>query len=136
MNNYKEIYFHNVYEVVLNSQTTFNFSLANLSKHTLFSQPFSIITASNPNNIVLNLEENRLRNKLLYSKLYNEYDIHFAKGCYKEHCEKGFLVLDIPLAKSLALGRVFKQFAIFYCDTKQLRYITCEKEKVIVERKL
>jgi len=128
-----EIYFRNRYEVELSDATTFTFSLQTLETDPFFSRPFAIITAGNPKNIDLSIEENSARNALLYSEL-NSNDVLNAKGCYLEHCEEGYLIYDLPLDTALALGRKYEQVAIFYNDTKRLMYVDCYDEGIISER--
>jgi len=72
----------------------------------------------------------------LYNALYSkEYEILKATGCLDGHCETGFLIYDISLDEALKLGRLYEQYAIFFNDTKYLKYILCESEEVVVEIK-
>ncbi len=136
MDEYAPIYAQNIYTVMLSSTESFTFSLQHITPHILFNTPFSIITAWNPNNTELSIEENHLRNQELYSSLHSSYELFEAKGCFEEHCEDGYLIVGIDLDDAIALGRKYEQFAIFYNDTTSLRYIACEDEHVIVERRV
>ena len=132
---YKEIYTHNRYEIILPDTTSFYFSLHHLPQHSIFTRPFAIVTAFNPQNKVLSKDENMYRDRELYSKLYS-YETLKATGCYEEHSEPGYLVFDISLESAIALGREFEQFAIFYYDRSCLMYLGCEKRSVIVSKKI
>ena len=132
---YAEIYLKNVYEIDLPSSDTFLFSLDTLIYDTFFLTPFAIITAWNPDNIELSEEVNRKKNVQLCKEL-NSYRTLEARGCYKEHCEAGYLVFEISLQEVLRIGRHFRQYAIFYNDSKNLMYVECESGKVIVSRKI
>jgi len=129
-----EIYFRNIYEVELPDTTaTFTFSLQTYQPNIFFEKPFAIITAGNPNNMELSMDDNRERNAKLYSELNSKHVLN-AKGCYLEHCEEGYLVYDLTLNEALVLGRKYEQVAIFYNDTKALMYVDCVEEIVISER--
>ena len=130
-----EIYFRNIYEVELSSNTVFTFSLQNYKPNSFFKNSFAIVTAGNPNNTDLTSEENSKRNAVLYSELNSTHVLN-AKGCYLDHCEESYLVYDLSLNEALLLGRKHEQVAIFYNDTKRLIYIDCENERVISERKV
>ncbi len=135
MTDYREIYLHNIYEVVLSRTSTFSFSLQKLHYHNIFDRPFGIITASNPNNILLSDDENSQRNQQLYKDL-NAYETLEAQGCYKGHCEKGYLVFEIGLDTALVLGRRYDQYAVFYSDGDCLKYMECATKKVIIKKKI
>ena len=134
MPDYSEIYFHNRYEIDLGNATTFSFSFQDLTEHPIFDRPFSIITAFNPENKTYSRHENRLRNQKLYNELNSKYELLKVTGCYKEHCEESFLIFDISLSESRALGLKYAQYAIFYNGVDLLQYIECENESVIVEK--
>ena len=135
MTDYREIYLHNIYEVVISPTSTFSFSLQELHYHTIFDRSFSIITASNANNILLSDDENSQRNQKLYKDL-NSYETLEAKGCYQGHCEMGYLVFEMDLDVALALGQHYDQYAIFYSDGSCLKYVACDTQKVIIEKKI
>ena len=132
---YTEIYLKNVYEIDRPSSVTFSFSLDTLAANALFLTPFAIITAWNPDNIELSAEVNRKNDAQLYKELYS-YRTLEARGCYEDHCEAGYLVFDMDLKEALRLGQKYKQYAIFYNDSKKLMYVECESAKVIVSRKI
>jgi len=134
MTDYREIYLHNVYEVTLSETSTFSFSLQKLYYHQIFERAFAIITASNPKNMLLSDDENLQRNQQLYKDL-NSYETLQARGCYQDHCEMGYLVFEIDLDVAIALGRKHDQYAIFYSDGSCLKYVECDTQKVIVEKK-
>lgn len=137
MSRYKEIYRRNIYEINCSFYHIFTFSLIHLTHHPIFDQPFAILTAYNPQNRVLSLFENRERHKKLLSILErNKYLFCNAEGCYSEHCEKGFIVFNMTLDEALSMARHFDQYALFYNDTKRVKYIACEDSSVIVERSL
>ncbi len=135
MPGYREIYLHNIYEIELDDGSHFTFSLKNFQDNIFFNQFFAIITAHNPMNHSLSVDENTTLNKKLYSELYKTYRLLPTEGCYKGHCEAGYLVLDINLKEALKIGRNYQQYAIFYNTKHELKYVECENEKVIVARK-
>lgn len=135
MRDYREIYLHNRYEVSLSSTSSFTFSLEKLSYHTIFDRDFAIITAYNPKNVRLSDDANSQRDQQLYNDLYSAETL-LAVGCYEGHCEKGYLIFEIDLEKALALGRKYEQYAIFYCDRSCLKYVECDTQKVIVEKRI
>ena len=100
----EEIYFKNIYEVVLSSDQLLLFSLENLSNNDFFDRSFAIVTASNPLNVSLLPSENESRNALLYSELNSNSVLH-ARGCHENHCEDGYLIFDITLSDALLLGQ-------------------------------
>ena len=134
---YKDLYFRNRYEVERPSFSfSFNFSLEYFTDSAFFDRPFSIITASNPQNKILSLEENQQRDRLLYSALYSKgYKLLRATGSLDDYSEEGYLIYDISLSDGLNIALEYDQYAIFYNDTKSLQYIECKTKKVIVERK-
>jgi len=134
MPDYAKIYFHNRYEVVIASDTIFPFSLQHFNDDPFFDRPFGIVTAFNPYNKTLSIQENLLRNRLLYSELNSKFELLEAKGCLNEHCEEGYLIYDITLSELIKIGRSYEQFAIFYNTTTKLEYIECKSKKVIVEK--
>ena len=129
----EEIYFKNIYEVVLSSDQLLSFSLENFTDNCFFDRPFAIITASNPRNVVLKVSENKSRNVLLYSEL-NSNSVLNARGCHEDHCEDGYLILGLTLVDALLLGQKYEQMAIFYNDSKKLMYVDCKNGEVMVER--
>ena len=133
---YKSIYFRNRYEVERPYSSPFIFSLEHLTDSTFFDRPFSIITAYNPQNTILSRAQNQERNQQLYSSLYSKgYEILEARGCLERHCEAGYLIYDISISEALELALMYDQYAIFYNDTKCLKYVACESEEVIVEKR-
>ncbi len=129
----EEIYFKNIYEVVLSSDQLLLFSLENFSNNHFFDRSFAIVTASNPLNVSLPSNDNERRNALLYSEL-NSKNVLAARGCYENHCEDGYLIFDITLSDALLLGQKYEQVAVFYNDSKRLMYVDCKNAKVMVER--
>ncbi|MEE8588591.1 MAG: DUF3293 domain-containing protein [Sulfurimonadaceae bacterium] len=134
MPDYAKIYFHNSYEIALSSNTTYTFSLQHFKDNPLFDRPFAIITAFNPHNNTMSYQENLSRNQKLYNELNSKYELLEAKGCYEGHCEEGYLIFDISLSEAVELGRRYEQFTIFYNSVTALKYISCEDERIIVEK--
>ena len=133
---YKDLYFRNHYEVERPSSCSFHFYLEHFTDNAFFDRSFSIITASNPQNQILSLEENQQRDRLLYSTLYSKgYELLRATGSLDDHSEEGYLVYDISLSDAIKIALEYDQYAIFYNDTKSLQYRECKTKKVIVERK-
>ena len=130
MSDFEAIYRKNVYTVET-SATPFTFSLDTFKYSPFFDRPFGIITAWNPDNKNLTSTENIQRNLKLYSDLHS-YETLVAVGCYKEHCESGYLVFGVSLDDLIALGQQYNQFAVFFSDGKYLKYVRCEDSKEVV----
>lgn len=135
MTDYSEIYLRNSYKVELSPQKSFTFSLVDFKDHGFFDRPFAIVTASNPKNRRLTPEENRERNRILYNELVVSHEVLPAEGCYRGHCEEGYLIYMITLAEAISLGSKYGQYAIFYNSGKELFYISCDEKRVIAEKK-
>ena len=142
MSDYYEIYLRNSYKVEFSAYRSFTFSLIDFEDHPFFdngesftTSPIAVSgTASDPGNQPLSAEENRARNRQLYNELNSSYMLLPAQGCYKEHCEEGYLVYAITLEEALKRGREHGQFAVFYNSGKELLYIKCEDKSVIVKK--
>lgn len=109
------------------------FGLENTIDKKYFEKPFAIITAWNPMNKQLLAEENSMLNKQLEDELkVLKYDYEFTIGGLDNHVEESFVIYDIDREKALLLGKKYKQYSIFYNDTKKLEYIECANAKILV----
>ena len=78
---------------------------------------FAIITAWNPMNNMMPLEENRSRNRELEDILKEQKYVYYPSlGTCEHHVEESFTIEQIPQADAVALGKRFGQHAIVFCD--------------------
>ena len=85
---------------------------------------FAIITAWNPMNGKLPVEENKGRNNELEAVL-KEQNLHYypSIGICGDHSEESFTVENISKDDAVSLGKRFGQHAIVYCDEEGLRFL-------------
>lgn len=89
---------------------------------------FAIITASNPNGVVLPRRDNHLlRLKLVRTLRYTHVRCQGLWGVSPDlsHAEYSFVV-RCSLAKALWLGRCFEQIAIYWFDGNRLWLVYCQ----------
>jgi hypothetical protein len=125
-----QIYRKNEFLLPDNNQDLW-FSLEQPLKKSYYEKKFAILTAWNPNNRPTSDAENIEANNLLKEEL-NAYEVVDSMGRYENHQEASYLVYDIPLEKVLSLGTKYKQYSIFYNDTKQLSYFECSTKEILV----
>ena len=132
----KDIYDNTHFRISHNAEEI-DFTIVTLPSHEPFDAPFAILTAWNPNNQPLNLEENTLRNEALFEKLL-EYGYPFdeALGYLDEHSEESYCIYGIGFEEAIELAKIFEQYAIFYSSTKFVGYYECETGVAITERAL
>jgi len=94
---------------------------------------FAIITAHNPQNLVLNKFLNFIRNTELEGLIkVLGYDYMTSIGELFDYNEKSFIVYDISLKDALDIARQFDQESIFYNSTKEISIVKCDtKEKIL-----
>lgn len=129
-----EIYKENEFLLKTNKEELW-FSITNPLDQVYYSRIFAILTAWNPNNKPTTDTENSTTNKMLKADL-SKYEILDSIGKYNDHQEASYLVYDISLKDSLALGLKYKQYSIFYNDTNELSYIECSTQRALVSQKL
>ena len=89
----------------------------------LKKKQFAIITAWNPNNRELTLEENRLRNNKLEEMIHVRAYIYYPSiGATADHSEESFTVENISEADAVFLGSSFEQSAILFNDARGPRF--------------
>lgn len=101
--------------------------LLTLKVHEL-PETFTIITAFNPMDVLLLLEENLQRNKNLFHTLSNlTKDIIPIVGSSPDylHQEASYLV-NITLRQALNIGKNYKQRAVFWIEQNNLQIVECE----------
>jgi len=87
---------------------------------------FAIITAWNPMNEKLGLDENRRRNEELQRHLRRtDYVFYPSRGVLGDHCEESFTVENMPESEALRLGSLFEQYAVVVQDAVGCRLIRC-----------
>ena len=90
----------------------------------LKKKQFAIITAWNPLNKTLTLEENRLSNNELQQLLTNHgYTYYPSTGTIGDHTEESYTIENISEEEAIQLGRKFDQYAILYNDPTGPRFI-------------
>lgn len=103
----------------------------------LITQPLSpklslaIISAHNPMGEVLSPCQNRLRDRLLLSRIqaFNRpYRSLIGASNDLSYMEKSWAVFFIDQEDALALGREFNQLAIYYVDEGHLSLLSCFEE--------
>lgn len=87
---------------------------------------FAVLTAWNPMNKKLALEENRRRNEELLRELRcTPYVFYPSRGALGHHFEESFTVEDMPESEALRLGSLFEQYAVVVADAEGCRLIRC-----------
>ncbi len=91
-----------------------------------FQAPWGIVTAWNPDNKVLPLEENIQRNRDLDAMLRGAlYTLTHGVGGNDNHFEDSFLIENISFDETMRYGNVFGQYAIYWCDGTHSGYYLC-----------
>jgi hypothetical protein len=132
----KEIYDNTHFRISHNLEEI-DFTIDTLPAYAPFNAPFAILTAWNPNNQPLSLEENTIRNEQLFEKLL-EYGHPFdeALGYLDDHSEESYCIYDITFEEAIELAKAEEQYAIFYCSSTHVGYYECETGVAITERAL
>lgn len=111
------------------------FSISKPLNQVHYERSFAILTAWNPNNIPTTATENATVNLKLKAYL-SKYEVLDSIGKYNNHQEDSFLVYDISLENTLALGVKYNQYSTFYNDTNKLSYIECSTKRVLISKNL
>lgn len=132
----KAIYDQTHFRISHNSEEV-DFTIDTLPSFAPFNEPFAILTAWNPNNQPLSLEENTQRNEQLFETLLERgYGFDEALGYLDEHSEESYCIYGIKFEEAIELARAFEQYAIFYRSTTRVGYYECADGKAITERAL
>lgn len=92
----------------------------------LKDRTFAILTAWNPMNKKLGLEENRCRNEELQRQLRRtNYVFYPSRGFLGDYYEESFTVENMPESEALRLGSLFEQYAVVVQDAGGCRLIRC-----------
>ncbi len=106
--------------VYFTANTAVNFEI-------LKQKQFAIITAWNPQNKALSVEENILLNKRLEDKLSKSDWVYYPSvGRLGDHSEESFTVEDISKEDATQLGLDFDQNAILFNDKEDVKFIFME----------
>lgn len=92
---------------------------------------FAIITAHNPEGMILSPSQNRLLDKKLQNELMHLGVLHreiMGASVDLSHMEKSWAVA-VERKVGIAIGLKFKQNAIYYVETDKLRLIPCLFQK-------
>lgn len=132
----KDIYDNTHFRISHNGEEI-DFTIDTLLAYAPFDVPFAILTAWNPNNQPLSLEENTARNEALFEKLL-EYGYPFdeALGYLEEHSEESYCIYEITFEEAIGLAKAFEQYAIFYRSPTHVGYYECATSEAITERAL
>lgn len=132
----KDIYDNTHFRISHNAEEI-DFTIDTLPAYEHFNVPFAILTAWNPNNQPLSLEENTARNEALFEKLL-EYGHPFdeALGYLDEHSEESYCIYDITFEKAIELAKSFEQYAIFYRRNNAVGCYEVETSHIVTERSL
>jgi len=110
------------------------FSIEEQINKKYFEIPFAIITAWNPMNESFSKDANIWLNNKLEEKLRAlKYAYDKSIGECDGHSEESFIVYRISKKDALKLGREFKQYSIFYNGTRNLEYIECETDNILLK---
>lgn len=97
----------------------------------LKDRAFAILTAWNPMNKKLGLDENRLRNENLQGYLRRTHYVFYpSRGVLGDHYEESFTVENMPESEALRLGTLFEQYAVVVQDAGGCRLIRCPVQGV------
>lgn len=132
----KDIY-DNTHFIISHNTEEIDFTIDTLPSYAPFDAPFAILTAWNPNNQPLSLEENTARNEQLFEKLL-EYGHPFdeALGYLDNHSEESYCIYEITFKEAIELAKAEEQYAIFYRSSTHVGYYECETGVAITERAL
>ena len=114
-----------------------DFTIDTLPSYPPLDVPFAILTAWNPNNQSLSLEENNRRNTKLFALLLdNNYRLDEALGYLDEHSEESYCIYEITFEEAIKLGKAFEQYAIFYRSSTHVGFYECATSEAITQRVL
>jgi hypothetical protein len=132
----KEIYDLTHFRITHNGDVS-DFTIDTLPSSTPFDQSFAILTAWNPNNQPLSLEENTRRNEHLFETLLESgYLFDEALGYLDEHSEESYCIYGIGFKEAIDLAKQYDQYAIFYRSLNSVGYYECANAKAITQRDL
>lgn len=112
-----------------------DFTIDTLPSDAPLDKAFAILTAWNPNNQPLSLEENTVRNTQLFALLLDRgYAFDEALGYLDEHSEESYCIYGITFDEAIDLGKMFDQYAIFYRSIESVGYYACASGNAITQR--
>lgn len=130
----KDIYDQTHFSITHNSNII-DFTIDTLPSDAPLDKTFAILTAWNPNNQPLSLEENTVRNTQLFALLLQRsYAFDEALGYLDEHSEESYCIYGIDFEEAIDLGRMFDQYAIFYRSMESVGYYECASGDTITKR--
>jgi len=97
-------------------------------------RPFAIVTAYNPQDLILNEFLNFIRNTELEGVLKSfKYDYMTSIGELFDYSERSFIIYDILKDEALNIAKKFDQDSIFYNSGKEITITKCEnKEDILI----
>jgi hypothetical protein len=132
----KDIYDQTHFSITHKSKII-DFTIDTLLSDAPLDKAFAILTAWNPNNQPLSLEENTVRNTQLFALLLKrDYAFDEALGYLDEHSEESYCIYGIDFEETIDLGKMFDQYAIFYRSVESVGYYECTSGNSITQRDL
>jgi hypothetical protein len=132
----KDIYDQTHFSITHNSDII-DFTIDTLPSDAPLDKAFAILTAWNPNNQPLSLEENTVRNTQLFALLLDRgYAFDEALGYLDQHSEESYCIYGITFDEAIDLGKMFDQYAIFYRSSQCVGYYACASGNAITQRGL
>lgn len=132
----KAIYDQTHFRITHNSEAI-DFTIDTLSSTSVLAHPFAILTAWNPNNQPLSLEENTQRNEQLFETLLERgYLFDEALGYLEDHSEESYCIYGVTFEEAIELGSMYDQYAIFYRSATHVGYYECSTKAAITARSL
>lgn len=130
----KDIYDQTHFSITHKSKII-DFTIDTLPSDAPLDKVFAILTAWNPNNQPLSLEENTVRNTQLFALLLErDYEFDEALGYLDEHSEESYCIYGIDFEEAIDLGKMFDQYAVFYRSMESVGYYECASGDAITQR--
>jgi len=100
----------------------------------LLKRPFAIITAHNPQDIILNDFLNFIKNTELEGVIKTlGYEYMTSIGELFDYSEESFIVYDIDKNEALRIGNMFDQESIFYNSGSEISITNCKTKEDILK---
>ena len=121
---------------IINGGKEFDFTIDSLPSSSPFNKPFAILTAHNPQNTPLSLEENTQRNAELFKTLMaSDYLFDSALGYLDDHSEESYCIYEITFDDAISIAKKYDQYSIFYRGVNSVGYYETNTLKAITQRK-
>lgn len=125
---YRIIYKNNNFTV-----GAYSFTIDTLKHTPLNNKKFAILTAYNPDNNKLEMEENINRNLELQKKLiHSNFIFEEALGFLDEHFEESFCIYDMEFEDAIKVAKEYGQYSIYYHSKELSGYYEVETKNLII----